>query len=80
MYRHARKVSQYGHGTGIQAREPVTTLYVIAGIAATVALIAYVVGTVTGGGTTTVSLIAMAIFLVAVVAAFAVLLIIAIFW
>jgi hypothetical protein len=53
MYRHARKVSQYGHGTMLQAEEPVTALLVVAGIGLTiftVTVVASAVSLVTGGG------------------------------
>jgi hypothetical protein len=69
MYRHGRKVSQYGHGTAVQAREPVTSAYVILGIAGTVYVVALAVAALGGGpGATTVANIAVAIAFVAAIA------------
>ena len=62
MYRHARKVSQYGHGNALRVNDPGT----IALVALAVAFVSFVVGGSTGGTT---SVIAFSIFAVALGAA-----------
>jgi hypothetical protein len=50
IYSHARKVSQYGHGTLLRAKDPVVAGLVVVGVALTVLIVAAVVGTVGPGG------------------------------
>jgi divalent metal cation (Fe/Co/Zn/Cd) transporter len=54
MYRHARKVSQYGHGNALRGDDPVTTATAVAITAAVVAFVAFVVGGATGGTVATI--------------------------
>jgi cytochrome b subunit of formate dehydrogenase len=66
-YRHARKVSQYGHGTGMEARDPITSAFVINGVALVVVIVSGIVMAVSGPGSTT-GMIASYIYFVALAA------------
>ena len=54
IYRHARKVSQFGHGTALQSKDPVTVATAVAVVAVAVSIIGLIVGGVAAGtaGTT----------------------------
>lgn len=53
FYGHARKASQYGHGTELRARDPAVVGLVLVGIALTVFVVAFIVALVSGGVTVT---------------------------